>query len=427
MTARLEEKFSNKGFAFKDAVGMIAALEMLTFDEVIRGMQVAFGLNSLSPTGILSHDELIDVLSSYLIVEMLEGDSGDAQQHKSDKVNIRTLYPHWDTTYVFLLDVAENDRYSRHSRMNPFQVDKFTFEDAARIAQGVTEQFGPFSGHECHQIKDSLVEMDIHGTGRVKLSDFYASSKDGKWQYREASEYLRQLGALDESSTKLGPQVIIPNYIQGLSNCITSTPYYSVCCQSECDEVYQYLEAGLPPSHDATWSADHIAGAVEGLWEQNISAAMLTRLDEVSKHNGGKIPLHGRLMAQWLHFIFPQECPYPHLAQTINPQTPGKWEEALGQDAATASDAEVEQFLDSEAARVDPSPQAGITMWNPDEVTLQASTPSDVYDMDFSVHLRVFAIFGLLAGFAGLLLKELFPLFLSMLGKVSKSNSEFSI
>jgi hypothetical protein len=337
-TSKIEQKFSNNGFAFKDAVGMIAALEMLTFDEVLRGMQVAFQLNSLPVTGSLNYDELIEALTSYLIVEMLEGDAGNAQQHKSDKSNIRSLYPHWDTTYLFIVDVAENDRYARNAVMNPFKVSKFTFEDAARIAQGVTEQFGPFSSHECHQIKDSLVQMDVHGTGRVKLSDFYASSKDGKWQYREASEYLRQLGALDESSANLGPQVIIPNYIQGLSNCITSTPYYSVCCLSECNEVYQHLEAALPPSFDATWSVDHIAGAVEGIWDQNISSVMLDRLNEVSKHHGAKIPLHGRLMAQWLHFVFPQECPYPHLVETINPQTPAKWEEALGQDAATASD-----------------------------------------------------------------------------------------
>lgn len=159
----------------------------------------------------------------------------------------------------------------RQPLTNPFLEHTFSFEDASRIAQRITEQFGPWSNHECHEIKDSLVELDVHGTGRVKLSDFYASSKDGHWQFREASDYLRQLGALDESASELGPQVIIPNYIQGMSNCITSTPYYSVCCQNECNEVYQHLEAALPASTDATWAMDHIAGAVEGISDQSIS------------------------------------------------------------------------------------------------------------------------------------------------------------
>lgn len=269
--------------------------------------------------------------------------------------------------------------------------------------------------------------MDVHGTGRVKLSDFYASSKDGIWQFREASEYLRQLGALDESSSKLGSQVIIPNYIQGLSNCITSTAYYSVCCQNECNEVYQHLESALPPSIDATWSVDHIAGAVEGIWEQNISSSLRKRLEEISKKHNGKIPLHGRLLAQWLHYVFPLDCPYPHMAQTINPQTPARWEEALGVEASTASDAEVEQFLNSEEARLDPSPDAGAEMWNPNEVLLNASTLSDTLGMDFRLLLRTCTIFGLLVGVVGLVVKELFPALMLAFGTPEKKTSEFKI
>merc|ERR1719159_2051927 len=35
----LETKFAHNGFGLKDAVGIIAALERLTFDEVLRGME----------------------------------------------------------------------------------------------------------------------------------------------------------------------------------------------------------------------------------------------------------------------------------------------------------------------------------------------------------------------------------------------------
>lgn len=417
----LEEKFSSNGFGLQDAAGMIAALETLTFDEVLRGMQKAFELNSISTKSQFSHKMLVDVVTSYLIIEMLEGDSGDAKQHKADKDNILELYPHWETTMTFLLDVVENDGYVRQPRSNPFRAQMFSFEDTSRIAQRITEQFGPWSSHECHEIKDSLVEMDIHGTGRVKLSEFYASSKDGRWQFREASEYLRQLGALDESSPQLGPLVIIPNYVQGLSNCITSTPYYSVCCQNECNEVYQHLEMALPVSSDGTWSMDHIAGAVEGISDQNISASAMVKLHEIDTHHHGKIPLHGRLLAQWLHFVFPRECPYPHMAQTINPQTPARWEASVGQDAATATDSEVEQFLEAEAARVAPSPDAGITMWNPHEVTLHSATPSDLTDGSVHVILRTCAIFGLMVSLAALILKELLPRFAQVVGSPAKS------
>merc|ERR1719335_820280 len=98
---------------------------------------------------------------------------------------------------TFVLDTAENDGFRRKAVANPFQVRTFSFEDTSRIAQRITEQFGPWSSHECREIKDNLVVLDVHGTGRVKLSEFYSSSKDGHWQFRESSEYLRQLGALD--------------------------------------------------------------------------------------------------------------------------------------------------------------------------------------------------------------------------------------
>merc|ERR1719353_1695306 len=132
-------------------------------------------------------------------------------------------------------------------------------------------------------MKDMLMEMDVHETGRVKLSDFYGFSKDGTWQFLEPSEQLRQGGALDESSTWLGPQVMIPNYINSMSNCITSAPYFSICCLNECDQVFQQLEAAIgAPSATAL----QIIRALEtGIDARNISALHYGRLDEIARVN----------------------------------------------------------------------------------------------------------------------------------------------
>merc|ERR1719420_2888578 len=100
---------------------MIAALETLTFDEVHRAMQRSFELNSFSSKEKLSHSGLIEVLTSYFIIEMLEGDSGDVQQHLTDKENVLDLYPHWNITFEFLLDVAANDRFQHQPIANPFK------------------------------------------------------------------------------------------------------------------------------------------------------------------------------------------------------------------------------------------------------------------------------------------------------------------
>merc|ERR1719213_844697 len=110
---------------------------------------------------------------------------------------------------------------------------------------------------------------------------------------------------------------------------------------------------------------------------RNVSALLQSRLNEVAVVHNGKIPLHWRLLAQWLHYVFPQDCPFPHVAGTLNPQTPMKFEESLGQDATTATEEEVEQFLKSDSAKLGPSPEAGAAMWNLKEHILDSSTPSD--------------------------------------------------
>lgn len=251
------------------------------------------------------------------------------------------------------------------------------------------------------------MSMDVHATGRVKLSEFYAKG----WQFREASEYLRQLGALDESSPSQGPQVIIPNYLTGMANCLTSTPYYSICCLNECDNVFQHLEGSISSSRAST--AD-IISALESMPDTisleavKVSESLRSRLEEVAAVHNGKIPLHGRLFAQWLHFAFPRDCPFPHLAGTVNPQTPMKYDQALGRiDASSVSDEEMAQFINSDAARVDPSPEAGATMWIMKEHLLESSTPSDHSVRNF---LRGLSGLGLLAALISLIFKQLLPL-----------------
>merc|ERR1719161_2026482 len=107
-------------------------------------------------------------------------------------------------------------------------------------------------------MKDILASLDIHRTGRVKLSDFYGESQKGVWHFLESVEYLRSLGVLDETDADLGPQVITANYIYAESNCLMSTPQYSVCCMNECDSVMYELESLLKSSDappEQVWEA----------------------------------------------------------------------------------------------------------------------------------------------------------------------------
>merc|ERR1719389_1442186 len=75
-------------------------------------------------------------------------------------------------------------------------------------------------------------------------------------------DYLRQLGALDESEEG-NPRIIVPNYLASPTNCLgASSGIYNVCCLDECTN----------------------------------------------------------LLAQWMHHAYPRECVFPHVSGTTKPR-----------------------------------------------------------------------------------------------------------
>jgi hypothetical protein len=258
------------------------------------------------------------------------------------------------------------------------------FSLVARTAERVGEHFGSFQNYECQQIKASLVKMEERGTGRVLLSDFYKPALGGDWQFQESAQYLRELGALDE--TEAGkPRVIIANYVSSPSNCIASSSFYSVCCMDECEGLLGHLEQQIAgPEAKPERVAALIAGLSSSsvLAPRKISATLLTRLDEIAAGHGGTVQLHGRLFAQWMHHAFPRECPYPHLSGTTNPQTADEWLEATGAETTATNEemlAHVEEAETGNAVyvlRAEPKEMEVESMpWSPEEELLVVRPP----------------------------------------------------
>jgi len=52
-----------------------------------------------------------------------------------------------------------------------------------------------------------------------------------------------------------------------------------------------------------------------------LDKGLADQLRSVAEPNGGLVPLHGRLFAQWLHYTFPRECPFPHKAGSFAAHT----------------------------------------------------------------------------------------------------------
>jgi len=184
-------------------------------------------------------------------------------------------------------------------------------------------------------MKNTLVKMETPGSGRVPLDRFYAGGVDDtNWQFLESVPYLEQLGALDNADPQ-HMSVIISNYVNSPTNCVASSRFYSVCCVDECDSLLSTLE-GRIAAPDASPSL--IAQLIAGLPSDTVSAprtlpaSLVQRLNEIASHHGGKVPLHGRLFAQWMHHAYPRECVYPHLSGTTNPVTAEAYMDQTGNE-----------------------------------------------------------------------------------------------
>merc|ERR1719203_843222 len=249
------------------------------------------------------------------------------------------LYPQWESTYMWVKDFRETHDLELQSERNPFIRHRDSFDSEVRFVQELGHNFGSFQDLECKTLKNRLIELEHQGTGRIRLSSFYSGGVSGDWTFSESVKYLRNLGALDETDPKK-PTVMISNYVTSQANCLTASGFYSVCCFDECEGLLRHLEREIAaPSAEAKRIADLVAALHSDTVDapRNLSAALVGRLDEISRHHGGQVPLHGRLFAQWMHHAYPRECPFPHVAGTTSPMSPPEWMEHHGIDDVEAT------------------------------------------------------------------------------------------
>merc|ERR1719253_91801 len=323
-----------QGFDLQDAVLLVATIDQLIFDSESSLLEKVYKDQHKAVSVALSEKGLQHILESYLVHWMMGDDAEGIQVLLANRSLLEASFPHWGLLTEFAAGQIKAKEYERQhtSKVSKRPASnalsqRYSFEDAHEVVGGITQSFASFWESECTSMKEALVEMDTHHTGRVPLSKFYGSALDSEWRFGESESYLRELGALDESNPR-GKQVIIPNYIQAASNCIVSTPHYLVCCMNYCEGRMAELEreVGAPTAEPA-----HILSLVANMSQQEsfeddsapiLDANLRSQLEQIAEAHDGKVPLHGRLFSQWLHYAFPRECPFPHMAGTATAMTP---------------------------------------------------------------------------------------------------------
>jgi len=320
-------KHSSGGFSFDDTVSMVATLEQLISNDENMLLQTVFEHQGRKHDQLLSRGELLAVVEDYMMHWMMD-DPKILRAFRRDPTLIPRAIPKWGEIQLFVDGLVEGLEFERKKTARPGDLQgilskEYSFEDAHDVASRITNTFASFWEGECQLIKQSLVAFDYTGSGRVRLSDFYGANADGEWRFGESEAYLRELGALDESLSWKGKQVIIPNYLQGANNCIVSTPHYLVCCAQECEEVLNEIENAAGAAFASPHGILEVVLNMNGTTDERpkIETAMRIQLARISDTHGGQVPLHGRLFAQWLHYVFPRECPFPHKTGTTAVRT----------------------------------------------------------------------------------------------------------
>jgi len=319
-----EERLRGHGLGLHELAILAATLEHIIHDETQERLKMSYKSHDFALDRLLTEKEAQEVIDTSLAIFIL-GTKSPEDVPSLHKI-IAKAYPGWEETQKFARDVNNNVSEARKNDL-AFAPGKITFAATSLVVEEIGERFGRWQNRECQDLKTALVKMEDHNTGRVLLKDFYGQALDGAWQFTESVDYLRELGALDDSNPDR-KSVIIPNYVNAPSNCIASSGIYSLCCINECEDLIGQVERDVAEP-DATTAS--IIESVSKLPSSTVSAPrevsgeLRNRLGEIAEHHDGLVPLHGRLFAQWMHHAFPRECPYPHKSGTTNPMTPDEW------------------------------------------------------------------------------------------------------
>lgn len=343
-TQRFVEKLLyGRGFGLYEVAVLAAVLENLIHQEAIERTAAVFAMHDLDLEGKVAPEQVDFAIDHYMALYIMGQDATSMTKEQVATVysQMNDAYPGWEDTRSF----------ARKIREDAFGTNSLTFNETVGVLIEMGEKYGRWQQRECVAMKKQLMDLEDQKDGCVPVSHFYKPFlTKGRWQFSESSDYLRNLGALDDSDSE-NLRVMIPNYLDGASNCVASSSYYSVCCINECEEILGRLEHQVQ-APDA--SPEELARAAAALGSSTVKsgrtlpAALLRRLDHIAEVHGGRVPLHSRLFMQWMHNAFPHECPYPHLSGATRPRPPEAWMADTHKDSI-ASKREMTEFVQHES------------------------------------------------------------------------------
>lgn len=321
----MTERLAAGALTADEIVALAAIVELLMDAEAVGRFRVIFHALGLPLNGTLGDDQVSQILNWYIGLYL----PGKPAYSNSTKAAVQSIVEESQAIYPEFDKIASkaSDLYGLTNAGIAGQ--NATFSKLASVCMEIGYSIGSWQMSICGGLKDGLMKLQANGTGRIFLSDFYrASVEDGMWEFGESAEYMKQFGALDETIPG-EPRVITSNWIWGPSNCMVTSITHDACCISECESIRSHVEKAVAAP---VATVDKLVDIVSKLPSStrpavgSLSPELMSKLRSLAITDGGSVPIYGRLFLQWLHHVYPNECPFPQLAGTTEPETIFKYE-----------------------------------------------------------------------------------------------------
>jgi len=232
---RLEEPSGNKGFSLHELAVLAAALEDLVHQEASIQLRAAWKASGFETNQSITREEAENVVASYMMIFLAARDISAAK--RTDLIEalrkFKKGYTDWEAAEKWLVDLEIKTWGPKTEAPGSFD-----FSATEKMVQNIGKEFGHFNDMECKALKTTLHELEHRSpkAGRVRLPDFYNKSFYSHWRFNEKVDYLKDMGALDDTN-KEQPLVISANYAMARSNCLEATDFFAVCCRNECEDL----------------------------------------------------------------------------------------------------------------------------------------------------------------------------------------------
>eukprot|EP00928_Gymnodinium_smaydae_P004573 TRINITY_DN1154_c2_g1_i1.p1 TRINITY_DN1154_c2_g1~~TRINITY_DN1154_c2_g1_i1.p1 ORF type:complete len:603 (+),score=160.75 TRINITY_DN1154_c2_g1_i1:62-1870(+) len=335
-----------RGFTFVELCMYVAVVEHYVHLSSMTLLRSAYAMLKLPVSAKLDFAHLERLVRAYTALHVV---NLELLRSRMNEARIERSYPAWKQTKSWVSSALQSTMRARGCEAQAEAASKekrfFDFAAVADIVEEVQTQMDEHQNEQCVDMRSLLLQAEENSSGRIKTEDFYRLMADSQFLPEELAA-LRRHGVLDETAGA-EPRVIVLNYVQSDLNCLSGATVYRFCCKNSCDGIRSRLEEEVEtpmarPEQIASVLRNYSATVMQG------TRSLPPEIEESIadwEQSGQLVPLHGRLVARWLHGSFPRDCPHPQLRFA-----PAKAEE--GEAEPLLSD-------DDERSAISPSPKQG--------------------------------------------------------------------